>query len=144
MNMTSENIKKQFDELSKEAINANKYQIEADLLAARFIDIIIQQIETKNITRKELAKMIGTSASYITQVFSADKTINFITLAKIKDVLGIDFAISLKGSFEDSLNDEYLEKTIFCNSEGFWKLSKMPVVEVNKKYVEFNKEKIAV
>jgi hypothetical protein len=41
-----------------------------------------------NIKKKELAVALGTSPSYITQLFQGDKLINLITLAKLQEVYG--------------------------------------------------------
>ncbi|NCW88573.1 MAG: XRE family transcriptional regulator, partial [Chitinophagia bacterium] len=49
----------------------------------------------KKITRKLLAQLIGTSPSYLTQVFRGDKPLNFMTLAKIQKALNVSFVTRL-------------------------------------------------
>ena len=58
--------------------------------------------EEKGITRKELASLIKTSPSYLTQVFRGDKPLNFITLAKIQRALGIRFTVGVKQPKKES------------------------------------------
>jgi len=50
-------------------------------------------MDRKGWTRKRLAKEIGTSASYLTQLFRGDRLLNFKTVAKIEAALGIEFEI---------------------------------------------------
>ena len=44
-------------------------------------------------SKKDLATAIGTSASYITQLFRGNKMINLEMLAKIQQALEIDYDI---------------------------------------------------
>ena len=44
-------------------------------------------------TRKELAQKIGTSASFLTQLYRGSKLLNLTTIAKLEKALGITFTI---------------------------------------------------
>lgn len=44
--------------------------------------------------RNVLAKKIGTSASYLTQVFRGDKPLNFYTIAKLQRALKVRFSVT--------------------------------------------------
>jgi len=66
------------------------------MLMAKFLSEIEQQQKLKDIDRKTLAALIGTSPSYLTQVFRGDKPLNFKTLAKIQAVLNIRFEVSIQ------------------------------------------------
>jgi transcriptional regulator with XRE-family HTH domain len=59
----------------------------------RFLDIVERKMEELGWTRKQLAAQLGTSASYITQLFRGDKLVNMTMLAKIQKVLGIRFEV---------------------------------------------------
>lgn len=72
------------------------HQAEYMLMASYLSEIErIQKKRDHQMTRKELATRIGTSASYLTQVFRGDKPLNFRTLAKIQEALNIRFLITV-------------------------------------------------
>jgi transcriptional regulator with XRE-family HTH domain len=77
---------------------SEKGQNELDTLwiAAQFLSIIKDEMIRQQITRKELALRIGTSASWLTQVFRGDKLPNLETITKLKNVLNIEFDIRQK------------------------------------------------
>jgi transcriptional regulator with XRE-family HTH domain len=74
------------------------------MLMAKFLSEIEQQQKLKDIDRKNLAVLIGTSPSYLTQVFRGDKPLNFKTLARIQAVLNIRFEVSASIIDEPILN----------------------------------------
>lgn len=74
------------------------------MLMAKFLSEIEQQQKLKDIDRKTLAALIGTSPSYLTQVFRGDKPLNFKTLAKIQAVLNIRFEVSVSIIDEPIIN----------------------------------------
>jgi ribosome-binding protein aMBF1 (putative translation factor) len=96
--MTSKEIKKGFREVLAFRSHDEKYEHDAQLLAAQFLSEIIIAMERKSLKKKDLAKMIGTSASYITQIFRGDKLINFITLAKIQTALKLKFTVNVEAT----------------------------------------------
>ena len=118
---TKEEIKKSFDDLlgfknEKEADAHNEY-----MLMFRFLSEVEGIMEEKDMTKKKLATLIGTSASYVTQIFNGNKIVNLDTLAKIERALDIKFDIKAKGEeleIESSDIDflssffEALEKTV--------------------------------
>lgn len=75
-------------------------------------------MDRKGWTRKQLAESLGTSASYLTQLFRGDRLLNFKTEAKIEAALGIKFVIKQHqpgksdndpGSFVNYKDDEGLQ-----------------------------------
>lgn len=105
-----------FNSLFCELNENDRIDNDAKVLMFRFLEIIDKKRDTLGWSRKELAKRVGTSASYITQLYNGDKLVNMTILAKFKNVLGIEFEITEKSSYELSfknyqpLNDEH----------GFW------------------------
>lgn len=95
--MKSKNLTKMMKELnellslSEESMN----EVNAHLICAEFISEINKAIERdhKGLLRKELAEMIGVSASHMTQIFRGDKLFNFKMLAKIEQALNIKFKV---------------------------------------------------
>ena len=83
-------------------------EVAAHSLAGAFLVKIESALEQKQMTKKELAKKIGTSASYLSQIFYSKVLLNFKTLAKIEKALDLEFTVTIK----ENLNNEKLEKTI--------------------------------
>ncbi len=74
---------------------AEKLEVDSLLLMSGFLSEIEAAMVKKKITRKLLAQMIGTSPSYLTQVFRGDKPLNFMTLAKMQKALNVGFVTRL-------------------------------------------------
>ncbi len=107
------------------------YSHDSYILQSGFLSEIELVQKQQNVSRKDLAKKIGISASYLTQVFRNDKPLNFYTLAKIKKALNIRFSIravaldegfSLSGS-SYALASNYEIKEMITNSNNIWALS---------------------
>lgn len=85
-----EGLNNLFEQLTEKEILDN----EAKLIMFRFLSIIETKREELGWSRKVLAEKIGTSPSYISQLFRGDKLINMNTLAIIQKVMDIQFEIS--------------------------------------------------
>jgi len=85
-----------FNDLLNPKTCAELVSLESRILMARFLHVIETVMEERGIKKKDLAKMINTSPSFITQLFRGTKIINLGTLAKIKLALEIDFEIKIK------------------------------------------------
>jgi transcriptional regulator with XRE-family HTH domain len=75
--------------------NESRVEHNASIISAKFISEIeeLMSNKAKPMKKKDLAVAIGTSAAYISKIFSGDKHINMETLAKIQDVFDIEFKI---------------------------------------------------
>ena len=82
----------------------------------RFLSIIEIRCEELGWNRKQLAEKVGTSASYITQLFRGDKLVNMLTLAKFQKALGLEFEIGEKKSYEKTV-EAYAP---VGDGKGFW------------------------
>ena len=103
-----EKIKHTLNSISEE----DKIDIEASVLMLYFMAEIENIQKVKGIDRKTLANMIGTSPSYLTQIFSGNKPLNFKTLAKIQKALNIRFEVkTVDLSLFDVENDERFKHT---------------------------------
>ena len=87
-----------------------KLLFEAKMIQLEFISRLQELMKYKNInSKKELAELLGTTPSFVTQLFSGEKLINLKHLAKFQRVLGIKYAIisdqylRLKNSFRGNL-----------------------------------------
>src|SRR5450631_4206695 len=84
---------KSFKDLSDSISESDKMMIETRLFMYRFLSEIDKITNERGINRKELAKLAGTSASFITQLYQGKKIINLQMLTRIKKALDIDFKI---------------------------------------------------
>lgn len=65
------------------------------MISFRFVNEIQKSMDGQGINKAALAERIGTSKSYITQLFRGDKVVNMAFLAKAQKALGIEFKISI-------------------------------------------------
>ena len=73
----------------------------AQMLMYRFLSEIEKITDDRGISRKELAKNIGVTPSYLTQLYRGNKPLNIHTLAKVEKVL--DFRFDIKAVEKDIL-----------------------------------------
>jgi len=94
MNWTNKKeIRRSFTEILEPADEATSLAMETRLLMYRFLSEVEKISEERGISRKELAQMIGTSPSFVTQLFQGTKTVNLTTLAKFQKALNFNFRI---------------------------------------------------
>lgn len=106
-NNNASEIKDKFKSFFQKRTKEQTIKHDELMLMASFLSEIEKVQKVKNFKRNKLAELIGTSASYLTQVFRGDKPLNFNTLAKIQDALNIRFSVhaSYKISSIESMNE---------------------------------------
>jgi len=82
-----------FSEMYDSIDESDKLLIETRILMYRFLSEIEKISAERGLNHKKLAKLIGTSPSYITQLFRGKKIINLNTLVKFQKALGFKFRI---------------------------------------------------
>ena len=92
----TEEIKMAFKSLLHNKSDLDKIKQDALILMSQFLQDIDIISEEKGFKRSDIAKKIGYSSSYLTQVFRGNKPLNFITLAKIQKALEISFKIEAR------------------------------------------------
>jgi transcriptional regulator with XRE-family HTH domain len=97
-------IESAFDNLFNEKVN--DFEIDAKVIASRFLNDIKEIADYKNINRKELADLIGTSPSYLTQLYRGTKILNLVTVAKLKKVLDLEIEIKVTNNYYKTEVDE--------------------------------------
>jgi ribosome-binding protein aMBF1 (putative translation factor) len=125
-----EHIKQAFDELFNNRTPEQELESDAKLIMFRFLDIVERKREKLDWSRKELAKKVGTSASYITQLMRGDKLINMLTLAKMQKALNIKFDVSEIVSYQEQTEDI---KPPVADVKGFWVYKKLESPNYDKK-----------
>lgn len=70
-----------------------KIEHETNMISFRFLSEVEKRCDKKGINRTQLAEMLGTSKSYITQLYRGDKVLSLEMIAKIQQALEIKFSI---------------------------------------------------
>lgn len=104
---TPKQIKESFDELFNSFTKEELIDQEARLLSFHYLSAIETALEVQNLSKKALAEMVGTSPSYISQLFQGDRLPNFTILAKIQNALNLKFEIKAKASTLEAANLEF-------------------------------------
>jgi len=105
------NINPEFKNLFTPQSKEEEFEHEAKMIMMRFLSELEKLNCEKPLKKKDLAKAINTSPSYITQLYRGDKLINLITLAKIQDAFNITFEINAKLNSEISTNKIELDQS---------------------------------
>jgi transcriptional regulator with XRE-family HTH domain len=92
-----------------------KLMFEAEMLHLATMQLVAQLMKENNMNKKQLAEALNTSQSFITQLFSGDKLLNFKLLAKLQRVFNVSFSINagsrhLVNNSVDSSNDIKIKK----------------------------------
>jgi transcriptional regulator with XRE-family HTH domain len=103
------NIQESFKNSLNSLTPEEKLEINAHKLAIEFLSIAEDAMLQKGINKKQLAKKIGTSPSYITQLFIGDRKPNFSFLAKLESALDLKFLVSTSSELEQTINSELIE-----------------------------------
>ena len=88
---TLEEIKAAFDGLFTNRTEEQHREDAAQLLSFRFLSEVERLMTERGLTKRQLATSVGTSASYITQLFRGDRLVNIDMLARFEQIMGIQF-----------------------------------------------------
>lgn len=94
--------------------NEYDFEFETRMIMYRFLSIVDEKMEELDMSKKDLAELIGTSASYITQLFNGNKIVNLPTLAKFQKALDIKFKVRDENS-NVQISEEDIESYIKKN-----------------------------
>ncbi len=73
-----------------------KIEHDAQMISYRILSEVEKVCEENKINKKTLAEMVGTSRSYITQLFRGTKQVNTDIMARFEEALNISFQIKVK------------------------------------------------
>ncbi len=98
--MNSKQVAPKIDELDsilqsvlKFNSDEEKLQFEAEMLHLNTMKMVEKLMQEKKMNKKELAVELQTSPSFITQLFTADKLINYKILAKLQRIFNVNFSV---------------------------------------------------
>ncbi len=127
------NISSEFESLFSFDSKEKETEHEAKMIMFRFLSELEKLNGDKPIKGKELAEAIGTSPSFITQLFHGNKLINLTTLAKIQnafdftyDIKAVSNLVECKLVTEDYNPSIPIEKSIADNKAKLWIAFKKP------------------
>lgn len=83
-----------FEALFESTTDSEHIEQNAKNMSARFLSEIERLCDERKLLKKNLAKELGVSASYITQLFRGDKLLNFTFLSKLELYFKISFSIA--------------------------------------------------
>ena len=101
-------IAKGFETLFEFNSKETEIEHEAKMIMFRFLSELERLHENQPLAKKTIAEAIGTSPSYITQIFQGDKLLNLMTLAKLQEAY--NFTFEIKAVPNKELN--FLEQTL--------------------------------
>jgi len=88
-------LKNEFKKALQFENEEDKIEHDSKILMFKFLSIVEHEMELKDMSKKELAQQLGTSPSYVTQLFRGTKTINLIKLVQLQYLFNIEFDIQL-------------------------------------------------
>jgi len=88
-------LKNEFKKVLQFDTQEDKTEHDSKILMFKFLSLIEQEMELRNMNKKDLAKQLGTSPSFITQLFRGTKTINLAKLAQLQNLFNIEFEIKV-------------------------------------------------
>lgn len=88
-----------FDELFN-LETEDQIEVDAYLLASRFLSVVEEHAELNGLTRGSLAELVGVSAPYLSQVFRGNKLMNLTLAAKFQRALKFEFSIDIAKNYQ--------------------------------------------
>lgn len=111
---TKENIQNSFNDLFNFDSKEDELALKEQLLIMKFLGELDEAMEESKMKKKSLAQEIGTSAAYITQLFTGNRKPNFSIITKMADSLGVEFEVTTKSKMQKQ------NRTPRSDGEGFW------------------------
>ncbi len=82
---------------------------DAQMLAFQFLGRIDEAMIEQKLSKKDLAKKVGTSPSFITQLFRGDRKPSWNILVKMGKALNLDFRVNTNSEIEELIENTILD-----------------------------------
>ncbi|WP_339699136.1 helix-turn-helix transcriptional regulator [Algoriphagus aquimarinus] len=99
-------LKNEFEDLLGFNSTEDEVDFKTDLLPLQFLGLVDQRMEELGMSKKVLAEKIGTSASFITQLFRGDRKPNWNILAKMSNALNLEFKVMTEDILQEKVKEE--------------------------------------
>lgn len=93
---TNQDIKDAFSGLFENRTEQERRDDAAQMLSFRYLSEVERLMQAYGMTKRRLAEAVGTSPSYITQLFRGDRLLNFDILARIEEALSVKFTVEAR------------------------------------------------
>jgi transcriptional regulator with XRE-family HTH domain len=103
-------INPEFEDLFSFKSDKEKIEHMSQMISYRILSEVEKICDEKNIKKKDLAEMIGTSRSYITQLFRGTKYVNTDVMAKFECAL--DFTYNIVAKRNEDSHEDFLAKQL--------------------------------
>ena len=116
-------ISNEFEDIFSFNSEEEELEHDAQMLTFKFLEELEKcQGSGSKLKKKDLAKALEKSPSFISQLYSGEKLMNFTLLAKIQKAFKISFEIKAKRNSVDYSRDAQIDRNYnFQNEpEGFW------------------------
>lgn len=87
------NLKEKFDALFNSIPEKDKLDIDAKVLMFRFLEIVEEEREKRDMNRKDLADILGVRPAFVSQLFNGNKLLNLVHMAKLQKAFGFEFEV---------------------------------------------------
>lgn len=116
-------ISKEFEDLFSFNSEEDELEHEAQMLMFKFLEEVEKcYITGPGLKKKDIAEALGKSRSFISQIYSGDKLINFFHLAKLQKAFDLNFEIKAKLNtvkYSESASRSAI-KSFSTTPEGTW------------------------
>jgi transcriptional regulator with XRE-family HTH domain len=116
-------LKTEWDKLL-ELTPEEQVEHDASMLAFQFLGRIDYAMQEQKISKKALAAKVGTSASFITQLFRGDRKPSWNILAKMQKELALEFKVITPQEMDEVVTNEISEYHKKWNKKRAYEMSK--------------------
>ncbi|MDI9490964.1 MAG: helix-turn-helix transcriptional regulator [Bacillota bacterium] len=124
------NLKEKFDELFNSIPEKDKLDIDAKVLMFRFLEIVEEEREKRDMNRKDLADILGVRPAFVSQLFNGNKLLNLVHMAKLQKAFGFEFEVR-NGNAKVQI-DDFIPKG---DGKGVWVYKPFAKPDYEKKEV---------
>ena len=103
-------VNPEFRPLFSFATGEEKIRHQSEMISLRILSEVERICEERKWKKKDLAEKVGTSRSYITQLFRGSRQVNTYIMAKFEDAL--DFTFEIKIRPDEESQEDFLAKQL--------------------------------